>query len=87
MALAVLTRPDALIAAGLLLADMVLRPLLARNGNPLTARLRRLPWAEIAVFLVILIPWVVFASLYFGSPLPQSVQAKVQLIISTSFRR
>jgi hypothetical protein len=78
MALAVLTRPDALIAAGLLLADMALRPLLVGSGGPLAARLRRLPWAEIALFLVILIPWIVFASFYFGSPLPQSVQAKVQ---------
>jgi hypothetical protein len=78
MALAVLTRPDALIAAGLLLADMVLRPLLTGNGNPLAARLRRLPWAEVAIFTVMLIPWTVFASFYFGSPLPQSVQAKVQ---------
>jgi hypothetical protein len=78
MALAVLTRPDALIAAGLLFADMGLRPLLARDGSPLAARLRRLPWAEVAIFAVLLVPWVVFATTYFGSPLPQSVQAKVR---------
>ncbi|MBN1135654.1 MAG: hypothetical protein JXM73_03670, partial [Anaerolineae bacterium] len=78
MALAVLTRPDALIAAGLLLAGMALRPLLAGNGGALAARLRRLPWVEIGVFVAALIPWILFASLYFGSPFPQSVQAKVQ---------
>jgi hypothetical protein len=78
MALAVLTRPDALIAAGLLLADMVLRPLLARNGGTLPGRLRRLPWAEIAIFALLLAPWIAFATAYFGSPLPQSVQAKVR---------
>ena len=77
MALAVLTRPDALIAAGLLFADMGLRPLLERDGGPLVVRLRRLPWTEAAIFAAFLIPWVVFASIYFGSPLPQSVQAKV----------
>jgi hypothetical protein len=77
MALAVLTRPDALIAAGLLFADMGLRPLLARDGGPLAARLRRLPWAEVAIFCALLLPWVIFATAYFGSPLPQSVQAKV----------
>jgi hypothetical protein len=77
MALAVLTRPDALIAASLLLADMGLRPLLARDGGPLAARLRRLPWAEVAIFCALLLPWVIFATAYFGSPLPQSVQAKV----------
>jgi hypothetical protein len=78
MALAVLTRPDALIAAGLLFADMGLRPLLARDGSPLAARLRRLPWTEVAIFAVLLVPWTVFATTYFDSPLPQSVQAKVR---------
>ena len=78
MALAVMTRPDALIAAGLLFADMVLRPLLARDGSSLSDRIRRLPWAEAAIFGVILAPWVLFATAYFGSPLPQSVQAKVR---------
>jgi arabinofuranosyltransferase len=78
MALAVLTRPDALIAAGLLFADMGLRPLLEQDGGPLAARLRRLPWPELAIFAVLLVPWVAFATAYFGSPLPQSVQAKVR---------
>jgi arabinofuranosyltransferase len=78
MALAVLTRPDALIAAGLLFADMGLRPLLARDGSPLAVRLRRLPWAEVAIFAALLMPWVAFATSYFGSPLPQSIQAKVR---------
>jgi len=77
MALAVLTRPDALLAAGLLFADMALRPLLARDGGPFSARLRRLPWAEVAIWGATLAPWLLFATLYFGSPLPQSVQAKV----------
>jgi arabinofuranosyltransferase len=78
MALAVLTRPDALIAAGLLFADMALRSLLAHDGAPLVTRLRRLPWAEAAIFVGILVPWIAFAAAYFGSPLPQSVQAKVR---------
>jgi len=78
MALAVLTRPDALIAAGLLFADMGLRPLLARDGGPLAVRLRRLPWAEAAIFCGLLLPWVLFATVYYGSPLPQSVAAKVR---------
>jgi hypothetical protein len=77
MALAVLTRPDALIAAGLLFADIGLRPLLARDGGSFGNRLRRLPWAELGIFVALLVPWIVFATTYFGSPLPQSVQAKV----------
>jgi hypothetical protein len=78
MALAVLLRPDALIACGLLFADMGLRPLLSREGGSLPERLRRLPWPEVAVFAALLLPWLLFASFYFGSPLPQSVQAKVR---------
>jgi hypothetical protein len=78
IALAVLTRPDALIAALLLFADMALQPLLARDGAPPSVRLRRLPWAEGAIFVGVLLPWILFATLTFGSPLPQSVQAKVR---------
>ena len=78
MALAVLTRPDALIAAALLLGDMVLRPLVRRDGSPLSSRLRRLPWTEMAVLGALLLPWIVFATAYFGSPLPHSVAAKAR---------
>ncbi len=67
LALAVLTRPDALIAAALVGADLLRRAWLER----------RWPWAEAAIFLGLLAPWVLFASLTFGSPVPQSVQAKV----------
>lgn len=77
MALAVLTRPDALMAAALLLADMGLRPLLIRPRPPVTAWLRHLPWTEVLLFAGLLLPWILFATLYFGSPLPQSVQAKM----------
>jgi hypothetical protein len=78
MALAVLTRPDALIAALLLFADMALRPLLTQRHAPWPERLRRLPWTEAAIFLGLLAPWLLFATAYFGSPLPQSIQAKVR---------
>jgi hypothetical protein len=65
-ALMLLTRPDGAIFAGLLILD-----LLGRSW-----RARRLPWAEAAVFLVTLAPWALFATLYFGSPLPHSIAAK-----------
>jgi hypothetical protein len=67
LALAVLTRPDAMIAAPLLWADLLRR----------AWRERRWPWAEAALFLGLLLPWLLFASYTFGSPIPQSVQAKV----------
>ncbi len=86
MAVAVLTRPDALIGAALLWGDMALRPLLARDMGPWRVRLRRLPWAEAAIFAGILAPWLLFATGYFGSPLPQSVQAKVRAYHMAEFQ-
>ncbi|MCB0084946.1 MAG: hypothetical protein KDE47_28595, partial [Caldilineaceae bacterium] len=37
---------------------------------------RRLPWRALLVYLAILSPWLLFATLYFGSPLPHSMIAK-----------
>ena len=54
MAPPVLTCPDALIAAGLLVRDMALRPLLRRDGVTFTDRPCRLPWVEAAIFSTIL---------------------------------
>ncbi len=64
--LLVLTRPDGLIFVGLVALDALL------SGW----RTRRLPWAEGLVFLLTLAPWVLFATSYFGSPLPHSIAAK-----------
>jgi hypothetical protein len=65
-ALAILTRPDALIWAGPLALDTLYRAF----------RSRRWPWAEAAWLVGPLLPWVIFATLTFGSPLPNSVSAK-----------
>lgn len=62
-ALATLTRPDALL---------IVLPLYA---HMLWDR-RRIPWREGALYLLALAPWVLFATLYFGSPLTNSVVAK-----------
>lgn len=37
---------------------------------------RRIPWRAVLIFLVLVAPWLLFATLYFGSPLPQSMLAK-----------
>ena len=64
-ALAVLTRPDALLLPGLIaLYDIGLR--------------RRIPWEAAALFAAVLAPWLIFATIYFGSPLPLSITAKSQ---------
>lgn len=62
-ALAFLARPDTLIATGPLFVD----PFLAR---------RHFPWRETGLALALPLPWLVFATLYFGNPLPTSIGAK-----------
>ncbi len=62
-ALALLARPDTAILLGLLWLDLTL------------AR-RRTPWQEGLIALAILAPWLIFGTLYFGSPLTGSVAAK-----------
>jgi len=62
-ALALLARPDTVILLGLLWLDLVL----ARQ---------RIPWREGATTLALLAPWLIFGTLYFGSPLTISAAAK-----------
>lgn len=61
--LATLTRPEGLI-------------LLVVVGGLYIWSLRRVPWRMATLCAVILGPWLVFASIYFGSPFPHSAVAK-----------
>jgi hypothetical protein len=45
------------------------------EGHP-HAPVRSLPWQEVTIYLLTLAPWLLFATLYFGSPLAHSVVAK-----------
>jgi hypothetical protein len=60
---AVLTRPELVLLPALLAAHEAIRD-------------RRIPWKSAAAFAVVIAPWLTFAWLYFGSPLPQSIIAK-----------
>ena len=86
-ALALLARPDTAILLGLLWLDLVLarsfgsaqdRPF----GGVYPERSRgaqdrlRVPWQEGLITLALLAPWLIFGTLYFGSPLTSSVAAK-----------
>jgi hypothetical protein len=62
-ALALLARPDTAILLGLLWLNLILEQ-------------RRIPWREGLIALVILAPWLIFGTLYFGSPLTNSIAAK-----------
>ncbi|MBI5836113.1 MAG: hypothetical protein HZB25_02600 [Candidatus Eisenbacteria bacterium] len=61
--LAALTHPE-----GALLLVALAAPLAVERG--------RVPWRELAAFTLTVLPWVVFAWIYFGSPIPNSVAAK-----------
>jgi len=67
-ALMLLTRPDGVLFAGPLILDLIWR---RAREQP-----RNVPWAEAAIFLLTLAPWAIFATLYFGSPIPHTVAAK-----------
>ena len=84
-ALSLLTRPDALIFLGPLWLDLGLRWL---NSLRNTSHVRvffagcasRLTFDQILkpalLFLIPLLPWLLFATFYFGTPLPHSIAAK-----------
>ncbi len=68
-ALAFLARPDTAILLGLLWLDRIL-------AQPRVTGTDAIPWREGAIGLVILAPWLAFATLTFGSPIPGSIAAK-----------
>jgi len=63
-ALAVLTRADGLLLPLLLAADHIF------------VRRRSIPWRSLLLFLGLILPWFVFAWIYFGSPVPATLAAK-----------
>ena len=64
LALATITRADAVLAGGVLVADFLLR----RRGP--------IPWRSLLVYLALIAPWLVFATLYFGGPFPVTLFVK-----------
>ncbi len=68
--LAFITRPDALILIGPFVADRLVRALHPKIKE-------KLGWQEILALALPAVLWNVFAWVYFGSPIPHSVQAKL----------
>lgn len=64
LALATVTRADATLMVAVLGGDYILQR-------------RRLPLRQIGLYLAVTLPWFAFSLLAFGSPLPNSVAAKV----------
>lgn len=63
LGLAMITRFDAVLFAGLLLL------LVAVSG-------RRIPWRAGLAACALVVPWLVFSTLYFGAPFPNTLSAK-----------
>lgn len=77
-ALALLTRPDALILVGPIAIDWLIGGLARSWADRRAGRqISFAPWLRPVVFgLAPLLPWAVFAGYYFGSPIPHSITAK-----------
>ena len=61
-ALVSLTRPDGLILAEALFLHYVFTK-------------KQIPWKLIYIFILLMLPWIIFSVYYFGSPLPNSLAA------------
>jgi hypothetical protein len=70
-ALATLLRADAIVAAGI----AGLYVLVAQWDRQ---SWRSLPWRALVVYGLLLVPWGIFAGIYFGNPLPVTLAAKQQ---------
>jgi len=71
--LAFLTRIDTVIWIGPLLLHQLVVFWWQHRDESL---LRRIPWTTWIMALVVVLPWMIFAFLYFGSPVPNSIAAK-----------
>lgn len=88
IALGVLTRVDAVLWAGPLLAHQLLMRLAAPTTEAeqfgwrrITARL---PWRTWIAGFAVAAPWLIFSFAYFGSPLPRSLAAKTVAYVMPS---
>src|SRR3990172_3958313 len=72
--LVVLIRPDGLTLAAAIFAGWGVTAL--RHRVSWRHWVSAMPWKEAALFAAVVAPWLVFATFYFGQPIPQSVLAK-----------
>ena len=70
LGLAVLIRPDGINLAAAIFGVLGLEKL----RTP-----RKWPWVEATLFAAVIAPWLIFATLYFGNFIPQSILAKSEL--------
>jgi len=76
-ALALLTRPDAILLVGPLVLDRLWCASRTPSGGRSGGGGEKLEWGETLAFLLPCLAWGAFATAYFGSPIPHSVTAKL----------
>ena len=74
VALGLLTRPDALLWAGPLMLHQLW--MAWRERTPNQSLWSWLPLSDYVAGLIIGLPWVIFATVYFGSPIPHTIGTK-----------
>ncbi|NTW02317.1 MAG: hypothetical protein HGA19_13720, partial [Oscillochloris sp.] len=82
LALATILRADTALVVLVLGLIVLVRCLRRRSGWA------EIPWDAVAIYGLILVPWLIFAQLYFGSPVPVTLAAKryqAQIAESHSF--
>lgn len=84
-ALAFLTRPDGALVALVLAGDYLIGKYVKSHKTPASSietettgkvDINNFPWKAILVYFSLVLPWIVFAWIYFGSPIPQTLFAK-----------
>ena len=75
-ALSLLTRPDALILLGPLALDWLIQKLPRTRTHSIARTLTPSLLRPLIAFVLPLLPWLISATLYFGSPIPHSITAK-----------
>ena len=81
-ALAVLTRPDGALIGMVLVAHFLLERVRGNGfsradaGKLTENNFSRNPWLAVLLFLDLILPWFVFTTWYFGSPLPATLATK-----------
>jgi hypothetical protein len=81
-ALSFLTRPDAVLIVALVFGQLLWENVksqisdLKHPSKAASSLLKFGIWRLMFVFLLVIAPWIVFSTAYFGSPIPQSVSAK-----------
>jgi hypothetical protein len=81
-ALSFLTRPDAVLIVALVFGQLLWENVksqisdLKHPSKAASSLLKFGIWRLMFVFLLVIAPWTVFSTAYFGSPIPQSVSAK-----------